>query len=84
MLEMPPRRGSVWGVVPTLWRLVLGIIAVILVEGSTISTHISMRSTLLDLRVGGIPLYCIDKQMSKEASTLKLLVSLPNRDAPWS
>ena len=35
MLEMPPRRGSVWGVVPTLWRLVLCIIAVILVEGST-------------------------------------------------
>ena len=56
----------------------------ILEEGSTISSHISMRSTLLDLRVGGIALCCIDKQMSKEASTLKLLVSLPNRDAPWS
>ena len=53
-------------------------------EVSTSGSHTSMCSTLLDFRVGGTAPCCIDKQMSKEASTLKLLVALPNRDAPWS
>ena len=53
-------------------------------EVSTSGSHTSMCSTLLDFRVGGTAPCCIDKQMSKKASTLKLLVSLPNRNAPWS